>query len=131
MKNRSILPEHDDNGPPVSEPPVAENEDHSEDEKQVEKLDLVTEESRNIERDQFRRRLTSKQSRRIERLPELSSEKEEGMESRLKKARVNVSELLHDAFLAKAARSKEKQRHSRIGLGKLLFLGAVSKQWHA
>ena len=97
----------------------------------MEKLDLVTEESRNIERDQLRRRLTSKQSRRIERLPELSLEKEEGMESRLKKARVNVSELLHDAFLAKAARSKEKQWHGLIGLGKLLFLGAVSKQWHA
>ena len=29
------------------------------------------------------------------------------MKSRLKKARVNVSELLHDAFLAKAARTKE------------------------
>ena len=43
----------------------------------------------------------------MERLPELSLEKDEEMvneaETRLKKARVNVSELLHVAFLAKAA----------------------------
>ena len=37
------------------------------------------------------------------------------MESRLKKARVNVSDLLHDAFLVKAARSKEKQWHGLSG----------------
>ena len=53
------------------------------------------------------------------------------MESRLKKARVNVSELLHDAFLAKGARSKEKQWHVLNGYEKLLFLEAVSKQWKA
>ena len=55
-------PVNDDDDPPVSEPPVAENEDHSEDETQVEEPDPVTEESREIERDQLRRRLTSKQS---------------------------------------------------------------------
>ena len=44
------------------------------------------------------------------------------MELRLKKARTNVSELLHDAFLAKAARSKEKQWHGLNGREKLLFL---------
>ena len=53
------------------------------------------------------------------------------MESRLKKARVNASELLHDAFLAKAAPSKEKQWHGLNGNEKLLFLEAVSKQWNA
>ena len=49
------------------------------------------------------------------------------MESRLDKARANVSELLHDAFLVKAARSKEKQWHGLNGHEKLLFLEAVSK----
>ena len=53
------------------------------------------------------------------------------MESRLEKARVNVYELLHDAFLAKAARSEEKQWHGLNGREKLLFLAAVSKQWNA
>ena len=69
---------NDDDDPPVSEPPVAENEDHSEDEAQV-------------VRAQLRRRLTSQQPRSKERLPEPSPEKKEGMESRLKKARVNMS----------------------------------------
>ena len=102
-------PVNDDDDPPVSEPPVAENEDHDEGETVVEELDLVTEESPEVKHDQLRRRLTSKQPWRIVRLPEPSPEKEEVMESRLKKARVNVSELLHDAFFAEAARSKEKQ----------------------
>ena len=52
---------NDDNGPPVTEPMVAENEDPNEDERQVEEPDLVTEESRGIERDQLLGRLTSKQ----------------------------------------------------------------------
>ena len=53
------------------------------------------------------------------------------MESRLKKARVNVSELLHDAFLADAAQSKAKQWHGLNGREKLLFLEAVSQKWNA
>ena len=53
------------------------------------------------------------------------------MASRLKRARVNLSELLHDAFLAQAARSKEKQWHGLKGREKLLFFEAVSKQWNA
>ena len=56
-----------------------------------------------------------------------AAEQEEGMESRSKRARVNVSELLHDAFLAKAARSKEKQWHGLNGREN----EAVSKQWNA
>ena len=48
-----------------------------------------------------------------------------------KRARVNLSELLHDAFLVNAARSKEKQWHGLKGHEKLLFLEAVSKQWNA
>ena len=44
---------------------------------------------------------------------------------------MNVSELLHDAFLAKAARSKERQWLGFNGREKLLFLEAVSKQWNA
>ena len=69
-------------------------------------------------------------------MPELSPEKKDEMikemESRLKKASVNVSELLHDAlFLAKAARSKEIQWHGQNGREKLLFLEAVSKKWNA
>ena len=43
----------------------------------------------------------------------------------------NVSELRHDAFLAKAARSKEKQLHGPNGSEKLVFLEAVSKHWNA
>ena len=53
------------------------------------------------------------------------------MQSSLKKARVNVSELLDDAFFVKAARTKEKQWHSLNGHENLLFLEAVSKQWNA
>ena len=51
---------NDDNDPPVSEPLVAGNEDPNEDERQVEEPDLVNEESRGVERDRLRRRLTSK-----------------------------------------------------------------------
>ena len=50
------------------------------------------------------------------------------VESICNKARANVSELLHDAFLVKSARSKEKQWHGLNGREKLLFLEAVSKQ---
>ena len=63
------------------------------------------------------------------------------MESRLKKARANVSELLrdaanvsellHGACLVKSARSKEKQWHGLNGSEKLSFLEAVSKQCNA
>ena len=53
------------------------------------------------------------------------------MESKSRRARVNVSELLHDAFLAKAARAKEKQRHGLNGRWKLPFLEAVARQWNA
>ena len=54
------------------------------------------------------------------------------MESRLKKAHVNESELFRDAFLVKAVRFKKKQRHGLIGREKLLFLEAVSgRQEHA
>ena len=42
-----------------------------------------------------------------------------------------MSELLHDAFLAKAARSKEKHWHGLNGREKILFLEAISKQWDA
>ena len=91
----------------------------------VEEPDLVTEESRDVVREPLRlpqRRLRSKQ------LPP-SIESEEGVESKSKAARVNVSELLHDAFLAKATRFKEKQWHGLNGREKLLFLEA--KQWNA
>ena len=49
--------------PPISEPPVAEKEDHSEDETQVEEQDPVTEESRDVVHEPMRlpqRRLKSK-----------------------------------------------------------------------
>ena len=98
----------------------------SKDETQVEELDPVTEESRDVPREPLRlpqRRLTSKQ-------PPPSADQEVGMESKSKRARVNVSELLHDAFVARAARSKEKHWHVN-GREKLLFLEAVSKQWNA
>ena len=121
----------DDDGSPVSEAPIDKDEDLNEGERQVEEPDLVTEESREIEIDQLRRRLTTNQSRKLRRVPELSFEEKEEMESRLKKARANVSELLHDAFLAKSARSKEKQWHGLNGREKLLFLEAVSKRWKA
>ena len=94
--------------------------------RQVEEPDLVTEEPREIESDQLRRRLTTKQSRKLGRVPELSLEEKEEMESRMKKARANVSELLHDAFLVKSARSKEKQWHDLNGREKLLFLEAAA-----
>ena len=77
--------------------------------RQVEEPDLLTEESREIERDQLRRRLTTKQSRKLGHVAELAPEEKEEVESRLKKACTNVSEVLHDVFLVKAARSKEKQ----------------------
>ena len=108
---------------PFSEPPVAEKDDHSEDEEP----DLVTEESRDVVRDPLmlpQRRLRSKQ-------PLSPAEKEEGVESKSQRARVNVSELLHEAFLAKTARSKEKQWHGLNGRERLLFFEAVSKQWNA
>ena len=90
---------NDDDDLPFSSP-FAEKDDHSEDETQVEEPDPVTEESRDVVREPLRLppRLRSKQ-----RPP--SVEPEEGVESKSKRARVNVSELLHDAFLAKAARS--------------------------
>ena len=95
---------------------IDEDEDPNEGERQVGEPDLVTEESREIESDQLRRRLTTKQSRKLGHVPELSPEEKEGMESWFKKARAKVSELLHDAFLVKPAREK------------LLFLEAVAKQ---
>ena len=114
---------------PVSEPSVAESEDSDEDEWRVKKPKIVTA----VGRDQLRKSL--KQSRKIKSLPEPSPEKEKDIvkevESRLKRARVNVSELLHDAFIAKAARSQEKQWHGLNGREKLLFLKAVSKQRNA
>ena len=64
-------------------------------------------------------------------MPELFLAEKEEIESRLKKARANVSELLHDAFLVNSARSKEKQWHGLNGREKLMFLEAVSKQWNA
>ena len=124
-------PVNDDGDLPVSEPSVTENEDQSEDETQVEVSDLVTERARDIVRDQLRRRLTSKQPPSTRYGPEPSIEEEERMQSTLKKARVDVSELLHDALLVNAARVKEKQWHGLNGHEKLLFLEAVSKPWNA
>ena len=120
-----------DDGSPVSEAPIDEDEDPNEGERQGEEPDLVTDESREIESDQLQRRLTTKQSRKLGRVPELSHEKRKEMESRLKKARANVSELRQDAFHVKSARSKEKKWHSLNGREKLLFLETVSKQWNA
>ena len=88
LEEEANSPVKDDNDSPVSEPPFAEDEDPR---------SCDWEAFRGFERDQLRRRLTWKQPRRVERRPELSPEEEEEME-RLKKARVNVSELLHDAF---------------------------------
>ena len=121
----------DDDGSAVSETSIDEDEDANEGERQVNEPDLVTEESREMESDQLRRCLTTKQSRKMGRVPEPSHEEKEEVEPRLKKARANVSELLHDAFLAKSARSKETQWHGIIGREKLLFLEAVSKQRNA
>ena len=99
----------DDDGSPFSEAPIDEDGDLNEGERQCEEPDLVTEVSREIERDQLRRCLTTKQSRKLGHVPELSPEEKEDMESMLKKARANVSELLHDAFLVNSTRSKEKK----------------------
>ena len=74
------------------------HEDSNEGERQVEEPDLATEESREIECDQLRRRLTTKQSRKLGRVPELSYDGKK-VESRLKKARAIVSELPHDVSL--------------------------------
>ena len=49
--------------------------------------------------------------------------------SRLKKARINVSELLYDAFWVKAARSKKGQWHGLNGRENMLCRDAVSRQW--
>ena len=46
----------DDNGSPVSEAPIDEDEDLNDGERQVEEPDFVTEESREIERNQLRSR---------------------------------------------------------------------------
>ena len=71
---------NDEGDLPVSEPPVAENEGHSENEPKVKESDPVTEKSLHIVHDQLRRRLTSTQSQRIERLPELSLTRRNGIE---------------------------------------------------
>ena len=92
----------DDGSPFLSEAPIDKDEDPNEGKRQVEEPDLVTEEPREIESDQLRRRLTTKQSRKLGRVPELSLEEKEEMESWSKQARANVSELLHDAFLVKS-----------------------------
>ena len=80
-------------------PPVIDNDDAS----HVSEAPIDPEASREIESDQLRRRLTTKRSRKLGRVPELSLEEKEEMESRLKKVRANVSELLHDAVLLKSA----------------------------
>ena len=65
----------DDDGSPVSEAPIDEDD---EGERHVEEPDPVPEESREIERDQLRRRrLTTKQSGKLGRVPELSPEEKE------------------------------------------------------
>ena len=56
LEEEANSPVNDDDGPPVSEPPVAENEDHNEGETVVEEPDLVTEESPEAKRDQLRPR---------------------------------------------------------------------------
>ena len=91
----------------------------------------MTEDSRETESDQLRRRLTTEQSRKVESAPELFPEEKEYMKSRLKKARAHVSELLQDAFLATSARFKEKQWFGLNRHEQLLFLEAVSKQLNA
>ena len=52
-------PMNDDGALPFSEPSVAEKDDHSEDETQVEELDPVTEESRDVVREPLRLPQTS------------------------------------------------------------------------
>ena len=73
----------DDDGSPVSEAPIDEDEDPNEGERQVMSQIFVTEESREIESDQLRRRLTTKQSRKWGRVPDLSREEREEVESML------------------------------------------------
>ena len=127
-------PVNDDGDLPVSEPPVSENEDHNEYGTQVKEPDLVTDESPEVERDQLRRRLTSKQPWSVEYGPEPSLQKEERMESRFffkKKRHASTCLSCCTAFLVKAARSKEKRWHGLNGREKRLFLEAVSKQWNA
>ena len=87
--------------------------------------DTVTEESRDVVCEPLRlpqRRLTSKQT-----LPFYGTGGKEWSRGP-KRARVNVSELVHDAFLAKAARIKEKQWHGLNGREKLLFFEAISRR---
>ena len=117
----------------AAEPPPLEGEDSppvidEDDGSPVSEAPIDPEASREVESDQLRRSLTTKRSRKLGRVPELSFEEKEEMESRLKKARANVSELVHDAFLVKSARSQEKRWHGLNGREKLLFL---SKQWNA
>ena len=118
---------NDDDDLPFSEPPVAEKDDHSEDETQVEEPDPVSEESRDVVREPLR--LPQRRLRQSNLLLLLNRRKEWNRSQ--KKARVNVSELSHDAFLAEAARSKEKQWLGLHGREKQLFLEAASKQWNA
>ena len=83
-------PMNDDGDLPFSEPPVAQKDDHSEDETQVEEQDPVTKESRDVVREPLRltqRGLRSKQ-------PPPSVDLEEGVESKSKRARVNVSRVV-------------------------------------
>ena len=76
LEGEDSLPVIDgDDGSPVSEAPIDEDEDPAGGETQVEEPDLVTEEPREIESDQLRHRLTTKQSRKLGRgVPELSHE---------------------------------------------------------
>ena len=82
-----------DDGSPASDAPIDEDEDPNDGERQAGEPDLVTEASREIESDQLRGRMTTKQSRKLGRVPELPHGEKEEMESRLKKARAKVSEL--------------------------------------
>ena len=69
---------NDDGDLPFSEPPVAEKDDHSKDETQVEELEPITDKSQDVVREPLRlpqRRLTSKQ-------PPPSAELRERMESK-------------------------------------------------
>ena len=63
----------DDDGSLVLEAPIDEDEEPNEGEGQAEAPDFMTEESREIECDQLRRRLTTKPSRKLGRVPELFS----------------------------------------------------------
>ena len=57
LEEEANSPMNENDGSLVSEPPVAEDEDPNEGERQVEEPDLVTEEFRGFERDHSRRRL--------------------------------------------------------------------------